>query len=79
MEIRVTLSEMIAKKYSEGKRDFEIEIKKEVTIEDILEQIGVPTGVKSFLMYTVNGKFLYDDKNFKEGDHVKIFPLVGGG
>ena len=79
MEVDVKLTEMVAKRYSEGNRSLSLEIEEGSTIEDIMDHIGIPEKEYSYLMYTVNGKFLYENKKINEGDEIKLFPIVGGG
>lgn len=79
MQIKVTLSGMVAKEYSNGERKLEVEIKEESTIKNVFKKIGVPFEERSFIMYTVNGDFLKEDKKLKDRDIVKIFQVFGGG
>ncbi|MCF8008935.1 MAG: MoaD/ThiS family protein [Halanaerobiales bacterium] len=82
MKIKVKFTEMIAKKYlnnNEKESNLTVEIEKNASINRLLDQIGIPASDRYSIMYTRNGKFMYNDKKLHDGDQIKIFPVLGGG
>lgn len=82
LKIKVKFTEMIAKKYlnnNEKESNLTLEIEKNASIDDLLDEIGIPENDRFSIMYTRNGKFMYNDKELHDGDQIKIFPVLGGG
>lgn len=62
--------------YASKKQELEIEVKPQ-TIENILEEIGIPIGEVSFVA-TGNKKIGFEYVP-NDGDALDVYPVVGGG
>ncbi len=79
VQINITMTEMVAKRYADDKREFTIEIEEGSAVDNLIKELGIPDDERYFIMYTVNGKFCKKDKILKNGDDIKILPVIGGG
>ena len=63
---------------SESRGVKKIEVKNDLTIDDLMDEIGIVE--KEIMIVMINGVRKLDyNESLKEGDRVSIFPPVGGG
>jgi len=67
----------ILKKYTQGRDKILFEPKGERRVSELLEELGIPSPLVAIVL--VNGKQVSKDYRLKEGDEVKLVPLIGGG
>ena len=79
MEIDIIISPVVAKKFTEGKRNFKMKIKEGYTFENFKKELGFLDKNNFRLIFIVNGEIIYGDKMLNEGDVVKILPFAEGG
>ena len=60
-----------------GKRSVELEIEPGRTVGDVLDRLGVPRNQTRILFVNSRPAGLSD--TLHEGDHVAVFPAIGGG
>ena len=65
------------KKYTQGQEKMFFEPEGECRVSELLEELGIPSPLVAIVL--VNGKQVSKDYALKEGDEVKLIPLVGGG
>jgi sulfur-carrier protein len=79
MKIEIHLFASLSKYLPTGAvdRTFVLEVSQEVSIKDVLNQIGVPLAEVKLIF--LNGIHAKDTNNLKEGDRLAFFPPIGGG
>jgi len=60
-----------------GAPSIELEIEPGQTIEDVLDELGVPTGQTRILFLNNRAAGLHDELH--DGDQLAVFPALGGG
>lgn len=79
MQVRLVLFGHLARLLPEGSRgnSVAIAVNDAATIDEVLDQIGVPAGERSYL--TVNGERATRDARLHEGDELRVIVPLGGG
>jgi len=63
--------------YLGGKPSVEVEIKPDQTVSDVLEQLGIPSGEARIIF--VNNRSAELFQPLSGGEHIGVFPAIGGG
>ena len=77
MKVRVRCFTGMRRYAPGGRGDFDLEIEIGARVERLLEQMGVPAGMRPFI--AVNGRRVDGDALLNDGDTVVLFTSMEGG
>ncbi len=77
MRVRVELFLHLRRFGPPGAGSHEVELPEGATVADLLEQLGIPAGVRSIAL--VDGRLRSGGEALREGEAVTVFPPLEGG
>jgi molybdopterin converting factor small subunit len=77
MKIKVSLFLSLGRFSPEGKRDFEVDLDRDSTIESLLSALAIPFHIERVIL--VNGRHATPETLLSHSDHVTMFPPMSGG
>ncbi len=77
MKVAVKAHGNLRRYLSTSTGEAEVEVAESATVRDLLGQLGIPVG--DAWRISLNGDLVSDDQPLKDGDRLRLFPVVSGG